>query len=120
MLHRRLRSEEHTSELQSQFHLVCRLLLEKNNIETLFSMPNQANIAACARSSARNRLSAAGRNKAATKSVSVASYGSFTANQLVRTLASRAALMAYRSIRPRYDSSAAVSCSPGGNVPTSV
>src|SRR5438309_11552555 len=26
-LHRR--SEEHTSELQSQFHLVCRLLLEK-------------------------------------------------------------------------------------------
>src|SRR5689334_24859419 len=29
------RSEEHTSELQSQFHLVCRLLLEKNNnIET--------------------------------------------------------------------------------------
>src|SRR5689334_24613646 len=29
-----LRSEEHTSELQSQFHLVCRLLLEKkkNNL----------------------------------------------------------------------------------------
>src|SRR5438309_2483176 len=26
---RRTRSEEHTSELQSQFHLVCRLLLEK-------------------------------------------------------------------------------------------
>src|SRR5689334_24837218 len=25
----RKRSEEHTSELQSQFHLVCRLLLEK-------------------------------------------------------------------------------------------
>src|SRR6267143_2163224 len=25
----RTRSEEHTSELQSQFHLVCRLLLEK-------------------------------------------------------------------------------------------
>src|SRR5689334_25010236 len=25
----RYRSEEHTSELQSQFHLVCRLLLEK-------------------------------------------------------------------------------------------
>src|SRR5438309_9122775 len=24
-----MRSEEHTSELQSQFHLVCRLLLEK-------------------------------------------------------------------------------------------
>src|SRR5438309_10160853 len=28
-IHRGLRSEEHTSELQSQFHLVCRLLLEK-------------------------------------------------------------------------------------------
>src|SRR5438270_12555472 len=27
----RLRSEEHTSELQSQSKLVCRLLLEKNN-----------------------------------------------------------------------------------------
>src|SRR5689334_15085946 len=27
----RERSEEHTSELQSQFHLVCRLLLEKKN-----------------------------------------------------------------------------------------
>src|SRR6266481_7498809 len=26
---KRRRSEEHTSELQSQFHLVCRLLLEK-------------------------------------------------------------------------------------------
>src|SRR5689334_24344903 len=33
------RSEEHTSELQSQFHLVCRLLLEKkknNKDSTLF------------------------------------------------------------------------------------
>src|SRR5699024_11626117 len=28
---RRLRSEEHTSELQSRFDLVCRLLLEKKN-----------------------------------------------------------------------------------------
>src|SRR5207249_7404173 len=27
------RSEEHTSELQSRFDLVCRLLLEKKNIE---------------------------------------------------------------------------------------
>src|SRR3712207_7946912 len=27
----RLRSEEHTSELQSRQYLVCRLLLEKNN-----------------------------------------------------------------------------------------
>src|SRR5438309_12065868 len=29
---RRRRSEEHTSELQSQFHIVCRLLLEKKNL----------------------------------------------------------------------------------------
>src|SRR5688572_32707884 len=29
-----LRSEEHTSELQSQSNLVCRLLLEKKNINT--------------------------------------------------------------------------------------
>src|SRR2546429_2950558 len=28
-----LRSEEHTSELQSRLHLVCRLLLEKKNAE---------------------------------------------------------------------------------------
>src|SRR5689334_17419335 len=28
------RSEEHTSELQSQFHLVCRLLLEKKKKKT--------------------------------------------------------------------------------------
>src|SRR2546422_4037874 len=28
------RSEEHTSELQSRLHLVCRLLLEKKKIET--------------------------------------------------------------------------------------
>src|SRR2546422_8591912 len=29
LAHRRERSEEHTSELQSRLHLVCRLLLEK-------------------------------------------------------------------------------------------
>src|SRR5689334_23595776 len=29
LMRRSCRSEEHTSELQSQFHLVCRLLLEK-------------------------------------------------------------------------------------------
>src|SRR5438309_8259560 len=28
-----VRSEEHTSELQSQFHLVCRLLLEKKKCQ---------------------------------------------------------------------------------------
>src|SRR5689334_24159519 len=30
------RSEEHTSELQSQFHLVCRLLLEQKYFRTLY------------------------------------------------------------------------------------
>src|SRR5689334_24147383 len=30
------RSEEHTSELQSQFHLVCRLLLEKKKAVIVF------------------------------------------------------------------------------------
>src|SRR5689334_24636915 len=30
-----LRSEEHTSELQSQFHLVCRLLLEKKKTKII-------------------------------------------------------------------------------------
>src|SRR5699024_12884972 len=29
-----LRSEEHTSELQSRFDLVCRLLLEKKNVHS--------------------------------------------------------------------------------------
>src|SRR5258708_21223495 len=32
--HRTCRSEEHTSELQSPDHLVCRLLLEKKNVST--------------------------------------------------------------------------------------
>src|SRR5687768_18148784 len=42
--HRPVRSEEHTSELQSRLHLVCRLLLEKKNIpsktstSTLYSL----------------------------------------------------------------------------------
>src|SRR3712207_8582747 len=36
-----VRSEEHTSELQSRQYLVCRLLLEKkNNLHPLLSLPN--------------------------------------------------------------------------------
>src|SRR4051794_41679783 len=35
------RSEEHTSELQSPVHLVCRLLLEKKKITPEPSPPNQ-------------------------------------------------------------------------------
>src|SRR5699024_12210532 len=35
ILHLTIRSEEHTSELQSRFDLVCRLLLEKKNYISL-------------------------------------------------------------------------------------
>src|SRR2546422_4167523 len=34
-----VRSEEHTSELQSRLHLVCRLLLEKKKIQYLHALP---------------------------------------------------------------------------------
>src|SRR5437868_13646864 len=37
-----LRSEEHTSELQSRFDLVCRLLLEKKNDVAMWSVPSSA------------------------------------------------------------------------------
>src|SRR2546422_4247957 len=37
------RSEEHTSELQSRLHLVCRLLLEKKKDNTLHSPNYQHN-----------------------------------------------------------------------------
>src|SRR2546429_7335375 len=36
-----LRSEEHTSELQSRLHLVCRLLLEKKKNNRQTSTPHQ-------------------------------------------------------------------------------
>src|SRR2546430_4808505 len=38
------RSEEHTSELQSQSNLVCRLLLEKKNIRTLLESNGWLNV----------------------------------------------------------------------------
>src|SRR2546430_5924116 len=38
-IRRGLRSEEHTSELQSQSNLVCRLLLEKKKAEDQFFAP---------------------------------------------------------------------------------
>src|SRR2546426_7686224 len=37
-----VRSEEHTSELQSPCNLVCRLLLEKKNKATVSILPNLA------------------------------------------------------------------------------
>src|SRR2546422_2140866 len=36
------RSEEHTSELQSRLHLVCRLLLEKKKKNTDTALPTRA------------------------------------------------------------------------------
>src|SRR5690554_7189498 len=36
------RSEEHTSELQSRPHLVCRLLLEKKNIKSVININHAA------------------------------------------------------------------------------
>src|SRR2546422_7537045 len=40
-LSRESRSEEHTSELQSRLHLVCRLLLEKKKHASPTSLPNR-------------------------------------------------------------------------------
>src|SRR2546427_8628275 len=42
-LQRRARSEEHTSELQSQSNLVCRLLLEKKKKKTNSKQPTHLN-----------------------------------------------------------------------------
>src|SRR5689334_24795029 len=55
------RSEEHTSELQSQFHLVCRLLLEKKKTTSNTARPASPRPLAHARptattSSVRGRL----------------------------------------------------------------
>src|SRR2546422_5813819 len=37
---RHVRSEEHTSELQSRLHLVCRLLLEKKKTKSAVTAPH--------------------------------------------------------------------------------
>src|SRR6202043_2752580 len=42
------RSEEHTSELQSRPHLVCRLLLEKKSICCRSCCSNRVTLASCA------------------------------------------------------------------------
>src|SRR5687768_18269873 len=39
----RARSEEHTSELQSRLHLVCRLLLEKKKYKYIYNSPHPMN-----------------------------------------------------------------------------
>src|SRR5690625_2081506 len=66
-----LRSEEHTSELQSRGHLVCRLLLEKKNPQTRTSIDTEQLIwaGACSSSSlmtAQSRDSALGERWPAT------------------------------------------------------
>src|SRR5256886_3639954 len=64
-----IRSEEHTSELQSQSNLVCRLLLEKKNSgEASAAARRHAGIATCpdsgtTRSDRRDRCSGAPRTK---------------------------------------------------------
>src|SRR5256886_7461270 len=55
------RSEEHTSELQSQSNLVCRLLLENKKIAFLLSLPcllstKRANYGARSKSAAMGKL----------------------------------------------------------------
>src|SRR2546429_1638078 len=40
----RFRSEEHTSELQSRLHLVCRLLLEKKKTKNLHKLAHEPNM----------------------------------------------------------------------------
>src|SRR2546422_6746663 len=46
------RSEEHTSELQSRLHLVCRLLLEKKNKYTICQTSSYINrLSTCAKTS---------------------------------------------------------------------
>src|SRR3712207_7982026 len=42
-----VRSEEHTSELQSRQYLVCRLLLEKYSIRCLFSLHRAPAVVLC-------------------------------------------------------------------------
>src|SRR5256886_12761524 len=52
----RARSEEHTSELQSQSNLVCRLLLEKKNNKT----STRRTVSVCHRSRTAPHVTAAG------------------------------------------------------------
>src|SRR2546422_8151446 len=51
-----LRSEEHTSELQSRLHLVCRLLLEKKNVTYAVTTVDEPGIAAAIISASKRVL----------------------------------------------------------------
>src|SRR5690625_6399868 len=46
-LHSVYRSEEHTSELQSRGHLVCRLLLEKKKTKKDYQRPHKQSCSNC-------------------------------------------------------------------------
>src|SRR2546429_5891657 len=48
-----LRSEEHTSELQSRLHLVCRLLLEKKNTYRSYQVSALRSVMTCTADSTR-------------------------------------------------------------------
>src|SRR3989304_391755 len=77
MVRRRLlrgRSEEHTSELQSRLHLVCRLLLEKKPETVRVSPPDagpwRSQGGRADSSGGRGRRSGAGRTEARTRQAS--------------------------------------------------
>src|SRR5690625_6352894 len=54
---RSMRSEEHTSELQSRGHLVCRLLLEKKNLYIVKNLINHNSIHTTSRDSKKINMS---------------------------------------------------------------
>src|SRR2546429_5084586 len=52
-----LRSEEHTSELQSRLHLVCRLLLEKKKKKQYRNLTTPTHVINCTRPQLRRLIS---------------------------------------------------------------
>src|SRR2546430_3886484 len=84
--HPRWRSEEHTSELQSQSNLVCRLLLEKKN-----SPPTPRPLVNCAvhRSRCSQRMK-----------IGAAFFGAVRIRKAARVVPVRLRLTAHESFRP--------------------
>src|SRR3989449_7886767 len=66
-----VRSEEHTSELQSRLHLVCRLLLDKKNHTTAMLFPLLLLSCLMTKSRAFSDYSAAPRNPSRPRSIGV-------------------------------------------------
>src|SRR5690554_4858872 len=71
------RSEEHTSELQSRPHLVCRLLLEKKNMLMMrwFSLKAARRFARCSRRDGPTRSATATRRRRSTRSGTTCASG---------------------------------------------